>query len=67
MITSFFPIHRKEDDVMQLQLVREQFQSDMIGKDNFKSVEIGKVRPSCCTVIFVIDGVKCNTDIVQKS
>ena len=28
---------------MELQLVREQFQSDMIGKDNFRSVEIGKV------------------------
>ena len=43
---------------MQLQLVREQFQSDMIGKDNFKSVEIGKVWPLCCTMIFVIDGIK---------
>ena len=52
---------------MELWVVREQFQSDMIGKDNFKSVENGKVRPSCCTVIFVICGVKCNTGIMQKS
>ena len=52
---------------MELQLVREQFQSDMIGKDNFKSVEIGKVWPLYSTVIFVIDGVKCNKSIVQKS
>ena len=52
---------------MELQLVREQFQSDMIGKDNLNSVEIGKVRPLCCTVIFVIDGVKCNTGIIQRS
>ena len=52
---------------MQLWLVREQFQSDMIGKDDFESVEIGKVRPSCCTVIFVIYGIKCNTGIIQRS
>ena len=38
-----FSIHRKDDNFMELQLVREQFQSDMIGKDNFKSVEIVKV------------------------
>ena len=43
VITLFFPVHRKEHDFMELQLVREQFQSDMIGKDNFRSVEIGKV------------------------
>ena len=52
---------------MELQLAREQFQSDVIGKDNFNSVEIGKVQPSCCTVIFVIYGVKCNTGIIQRS
>ena len=43
VITLFFPICRKEYDFVELQLVREQFQSDMIGKDNFRSVEIGKV------------------------
>ena len=43
VITLFFPIHRKEYDFMEVQLVREQFQSDMIGKDNFRSVGIGKV------------------------
>ena len=52
---------------MELQLVREQFQSDMIGKDNFKSVDIRKVWPSCCTIIFAINGVKCNASIAQKS
>ena len=52
---------------MELWVVREQFQSDMIGKDNFKSIEIRKVQPSCCTVIFVIYGVKCNTGIIQRS
>ena len=39
----------------------------MIGKDNFRSVESGKVSPLCCTAIFTIDGVKCNTSIVQRS
>ena len=39
----------------------------MIGKDNFRSVEIRKVSPLCCTIIFVIDGVKCNTSIIQRS
>ena len=39
----------------------------MIGKDNFRSVEIGKVSPLCCTIIFVIDGIKCNASIVQGS
>ena len=43
VITLFFPIRRKEYDFMELQLVREQFQSDMIGEDNFRSVEIEKV------------------------
>ena len=36
-------IRRKDDNFMESQLVREQFQSDMIGKENFKSVKIGKV------------------------
>ena len=44
-----------------------EFHGLMIGKDNFRSVEIGKVSPLCCTVIFVINGVKCNTSIVQRS
>ena len=39
----------------------------MIGKNNFRSVEIGKVSPLCCTMIFVMDGVKCNTSIIQRS
>ena len=52
---------------MELQLVREQSQSDMIGKDNFNSVEIGKVQPSYCIIIFVINGIKCNTGIIQRS
>ena len=43
VITSFFPNHRKEYDFIELRVVREQFQSDMIGKDNFRSVEIRKV------------------------
>ena len=67
IMNSFLLVCRKEDNFMELQLVREQFQSDTIGKDNFNSVEIGKVRPSCCTVIFVINGVKCNTGIIQRS
>ena len=54
---------------MQLWLVsrKENNFSDMIGKDDFNSVEIGKVSPLCCTLIFVINGVKCNTSIVQRS
>ena len=39
----------------------------MIGKDNFRSVEIEKVSPLCCTIIFVIDGIKFNTSIIQRS
>ena len=43
IMNSFLSVCRKEDNFMELQLVREQFQSDMIGKDNFNSVEIRKV------------------------
>ena len=32
---SFFPIRRMKENFMELYLVREQFQSDIIGKDNF--------------------------------
>ena len=67
VITSFFPIHRMKENSMELYLVRGQFQSDIIGKDNFKSVEIGRMQPSCCTIIFVIYGIKCNTGIIQRS
>ena len=56
--TSFFPNHRKEYDFMELWVVREQFQSNMIGKDNSRSVEIGKAQSLCCSIIFVIYGVK---------
>ena len=35
VIASFFPIHRMKENFMGLYLVREQFQSDIIGKDNF--------------------------------
>ena len=35
VITSFFPIRRMKENFMELYLVREQFQSDIIGKDNF--------------------------------
>ena len=35
VITSFFPIHRMKGNSMELYLVREQFQSDIIGKENF--------------------------------
>ena len=35
VITSFFPICRMKENFMELYLVREQFQSDIIGKDNF--------------------------------
>ena len=38
----------------------------MIGKDNFISVGTEKVSPLCCTIIFVISGIKCNTSIVQR-
>ena len=34
VITSFFPFHRMKEDFMELYLVREQFQSDIIGKVN---------------------------------
>ena len=44
-----------------------EFHGVIIGKFDFRSVEIGKVSPLCCTVIFVIDGVKCNTSIIQRS
>ena len=35
VITSFFPFHRMKENFMELYLVREQFQSDIIGKNNF--------------------------------
>ena len=35
VITSFFPIRRMKENFMGLYLVRGQFQSDIIGKDNF--------------------------------
>ena len=34
VITSFFPFCRMKEDFMELYLVREQFQSDIIGKVN---------------------------------
>ena len=35
VIALFFPIRRMKENFMELYLVREQFQSDIIGKDNF--------------------------------
>ena len=35
VIALFFPIHRMKENFMELYLVSEQFQSDIIGKDNF--------------------------------
>ena len=34
-MTSFFPFRRMKEDFIELYLVREQFQSDIIGKVNY--------------------------------
>ena len=57
-VTSFSLFRRMKEDFMELYLVREQFQSDMCLVRKSKSVRIKRVQPSCCTIIFVIYGVK---------
>ena len=57
-VTSFSLFCRMKEDFMELYLVREQFQSDMCLVRKSKSVRIERVQPLCCTVIFVIYGVK---------
>ena len=58
VVTSFSLFRRMKEDFMGLYLVREQFQSDMCLVRKSKSVRIGRVQPLCCTIIFVIYGVK---------
>ena len=73
VVTSFSLFHRMKEDFMGLYLVRESklviygFLSNCRKDDNFmelylvrksKSVRIGRVQPSCCTIIYVIYGVK---------